>query len=208
MFGRRDDVDAVRDRLLTLRVAARKSGSRAILIVDGTPGVGKTTLTRTIAHDTATSSQFPDGLLWASLGQRPSVEPILRSWCDALGLPVNREASGRQLSERIGGYVAERRVLILIDDVWDPRNAGLFLLGGRDCATLVTTRIPKVTNDLSSQPGDTYPLKVLSEDASITTSPFARPKCRRTARASLSTPGSGTRIPSVSPSSGRSAITN
>jgi hypothetical protein len=71
------------------------------------------------------------------------------------------------MSERIGGYLASREVLLIIDDVWKVEDAALFLLGGPCCATVITTRIPTVADNLSSQPDDTYKLDVLTENDAV-----------------------------------------
>lgn len=164
LVGRSKDLRAVRANLLRQRVASQIDGQRATLVVGGWAGVGKTTLTKAIAHDGATRATFKNGLLWASLGQNPSVRNTLRSWLDALNLNANVESTDRELSERIGGYLADREVLVIIDDVWDVKDASHLLIGGPSCATVLTTRISTVADNLSSRPDDVYKLEVLTED--------------------------------------------
>ena len=44
-----------------------------VTAVRGWPGVGKTTVAAALAHDQVLASAFPDGLLWASIGQNPDL---------------------------------------------------------------------------------------------------------------------------------------
>lgn len=167
LVGRSKDLRAVRANLLRQRVASQLDGQRATLVIGGWAGVGKTTLTKAIAHDGATKATFKNGLLWTSLGQNPSTRSTLKSWLDALNLTANVESTDRELSERIGGYLADREVLVIIDDVWDAKDVSHLLIGGSSCATVLTTRISTVADNLSSRPDDIYKLEVLTEDDAV-----------------------------------------
>jgi hypothetical protein len=95
------------------------TGPNAIQII-GPDGVGKTALAVRVAH--GLSDLFPDGQLYAQLNQRASVLPILRSFLEAMG--VDRSRMPSTLTESTALYrsmLADKRVLIVLDDVADPR---------------------------------------------------------------------------------------
>lgn len=56
-----------------------------------------------------------------------------------------------------------KRVLLIVDDIWDAAHGMLFHVGGRDCALLITTRLPDVARALAPSPDDIYTLGVLNE---------------------------------------------
>jgi hypothetical protein len=45
---------------------------------------------------------------------------------------------------KLGETLGDRRILMVIDDVWREQDLRLFLQGGRNCVRLVTTRIDSV----------------------------------------------------------------
>ena len=64
--------------------AALTSGkSVAIAALQGMGGIGKTALALQLANEL--KKNFPGGVLWAKLGQRPDVYGILGRWAEAAG---------------------------------------------------------------------------------------------------------------------------
>src|SRR5262249_52431609 len=66
----------------------------------GLPGVGKTSLAIALAHDRALRAAFPDGILWASLGQEPHLLPLLSRWGSLLGLSEGQLATLDEAQKR------------------------------------------------------------------------------------------------------------
>ena len=135
-----------RDRLVAdLREALLAEPRRAVAVVSvsGAAGVGKTTLALHVAHGVRPG--FPDGQLYADLrgaGSDPAdPHAVLGSFLLALG--VDRDAIPAGLSERAALYrtrLAERRVLVLLDDARDAAQVRPLLPGSPGCAVLVTSR--------------------------------------------------------------------
>lgn len=144
-------------------------GPNSHAVVDGWPGVGKTTLVGALAYDHEVTSTLPDGVLWAALNQRPDLLSTIAGWGRALGTEELLRAG--TLAEATAGLrrlLAERRMLLIVDDVWDAGHASPFLQarGGR-CSMLVTTRLPDVAAALSSSGVKSYTLPVLGADDSL-----------------------------------------
>ncbi|MFG2642564.1 BTAD domain-containing putative transcriptional regulator [Streptomyces sp. NPDC048370] len=118
-------------------------GSGPVHVVAGPGGSGKSTLAAEAAHRIAAS--FPDGQLHAELrGLSDSpAQPadVLGRLLRALG--VDAERLPDSLQERVELYrtlLADRRLLIVLDDAADERQVRPLLPGGRGCAVLITSR--------------------------------------------------------------------
>lgn len=135
------------------------------LALYGLPGVGKTALTVALAHDPNLRAHYPDGVLWAGLGNHPNLLALLGVWGTALGLTADELSKLPDLDTRaraIHAAIGLRQMLLVIDDAWTSAEALTFNLGGPHCATLLTTRLPKVALDFA---GDhTHLLPELSDE--------------------------------------------
>lgn len=165
LIGREKALREVKRRLGVPPTKAR--GSQLRVVIQGWPGVGKTTLIAAVAHDADISRVFPDGVLWASLGQNPNLFSELTSWGRAIGSEgLRRSESVKEANAQLAQHVQGKRFLLILDDVWDVAHAEAFRVGGKTCATLVTTRIPRVAESLSS-PDEAFNLDVLSDEESV-----------------------------------------
>lgn len=176
MFVGRDD--SLRDikNLMGVGGTPREGGPT---VVRGWPGVGKTTLVSFIGRDREVQLAFPDGVLWASLffGEndlsKSEVEHKLLSHMAAWGRALGTDALLRvptlaEVTAQLAALLRNRRMLLIVDDVWDQGHAAPFLqAGGGQCSVLVTTRLPRVANELTATRGAKYLLPVLTEENAI-----------------------------------------
>jgi hypothetical protein len=160
---------AVHDVKGLLGIGNTSSLAPHTVIVRGWPGVGKTTLVSVLSRDPDVARFFPDGVLWASLDQKPALISILAGWGRALGrddflrIPTPEEAA-RQLSTVLQG----KKMLLIVDDIWEAEHGTLFLQSrGSNCGLLFTTRLPKVAESLAQVPEAVYYLDVLSENDAL-----------------------------------------
>lgn len=121
--------------------------ARAIAVVSGAPGVGKSTLAVHWGHRSAVA--FPDGQLYLNLrGFDPSSPPVspgdaVRVFLGALGVPAPRIP--RDPVERVGLYrslTSARRILIVIDNARDAEQVRPLLPGGAEARVVITSRNP------------------------------------------------------------------
>jgi tetratricopeptide (TPR) repeat protein len=141
IIGRDEALLGLRERLLDRETVT-------ISAVRGLPGVGKTTLALALAHDPVIQQAFPDGVFWIGLGRNPDIFFHLGLWANALAIHPseigNMTAVGMRTAA-IRSCLSNRAALLIIDDAWQARHAHWFRLGGKDCAHVVTTRLPAVT---------------------------------------------------------------
>lgn len=130
---------------LTQLDSALSSGAVVISAVNGTAGVGKTALALHWAHRVA--DQFPDGQLYVNMrGFDPDREPMsvaeaVRGFLDAFGvpsdaIPVSLDAQTALFRSKI----AQRRVLLVLDNVNNVAQVRELLPGGSSSFVLITSR--------------------------------------------------------------------
>ncbi len=159
VVGRDETVMELRHRLLQ---------DDSLIIIQGWPGIGKTTLSAMLAHDDSIRQHFEDGILWTSLGQYPNLMAKLVEWGRTLGYSeIERLTSLEEMSSRLVPLLRDRRVLLVIDDVWEIEHMQLFRVGGPLCGLLITTRLNDVAQAAADHPDRIYKMPILSEIMSV-----------------------------------------
>jgi hypothetical protein len=101
-------------------------------------------MARLLAHRDEVREHFPDGVVWVTVGEDAAgpelAEKVINAVClvggdrPAVTDPV---AAGAELGRAMGN----RRVLLVVDDVWSAAQVEPFLIGGPGAVRLFTTRI-------------------------------------------------------------------
>ncbi|POX42118.1 SARP family transcriptional regulator [Streptomyces sp. Ru73] len=137
--------EAAMDRLTSALIDdAGSGGDSPLAVVTGPAGVGKTACAVQWAHQHA--GDFPDGQLFADLrgfGEGDALEPatVLRFFLTALGTPEHAvPSSATAASALFRSLVADRRLLVVLDNASSSAQVRPLLPGGPGCATVVTSR--------------------------------------------------------------------
>ena len=166
--GREDDLAELKEKLRTGVEDETSAPVQVLTAVHGWPGVGKTTVAAALARDSEIEGIFPDGVLFASLGQEPEILSTLITWARALGAGDLSDAECvPEASARLSAAMRDKRVLLILDDVWDAAHAASLTVAGRRCGTLVTTRLSWVAQEISPRTEGIYRLGVLSKEESL-----------------------------------------
>jgi hypothetical protein len=125
--------------------------------------LGKSVLAAALVQDLEVQTRFADGILWVTLGQSPDLQTLLGDWIRELD--KSKEAFSANTLESASKYLnnllAERQMLLVVDDVWNAAHAEWFRVGGKGCRVLVTTREAQIEG------ADTYSLALMSESEAI-----------------------------------------
>ena len=116
-----------------------------VCVLSGTAGAGKTALALAWAH--RASSRFPDGQLYVNLrgfdpdGAHLDPAEALRSFLEAFGVPGHRIPAGLEGQAALyRSVLAEKRVLVVLDNALDADQVRPLLPGSTGCAVIVTSR--------------------------------------------------------------------
>ncbi|MFE3828711.1 cyclophane-containing RiPP biosynthesis TPR protein HaaT [Streptomyces sp. NPDC059092] len=135
----------------SVRASQENQEALPVHVIDGMPGVGKTTFAVHAGH--VLSERFPDGQLFVNLnGHTTGRSPVqateaLASLLTAAGVPAQQipvgddtgavaEARAVMWRSRLAG----RKVLLILDNAASYRQFEPLLPGGSDCLVLVTSR--------------------------------------------------------------------
>jgi WD40 repeat protein len=130
------------NQLLALLLDPKREEPIAITAaLRGAGGYGKTTLAKALCHDEAIQNAFDDGILWVTLCENPG---DLTGRVEDLIYTLSGERPGfssvQAAAARLAELLADRDILLVIDDVWNAAHLTPFLQGGSRCSRLITTR--------------------------------------------------------------------
>lgn len=140
-----------------LRKAIIKEGGRRstpITAIRGMGGIGKSVLAQAVCHDEAVQDAFPDGVLWVTIGERPSNDHLcaqIRELAKAMGDPLEGYDTLYGCENQLRMTLSNKSVLIVLDDVWDPRHVKYFHAEAPRCRLLLTTRSQEVVRGTDAE---------------------------------------------------------
>jgi tetratricopeptide (TPR) repeat protein len=140
--------------------------SVVIAVISGTAGIGKTALALHWAHRVA--DRFRDGQLYVNLrGFDPAGSPVkpgeaVRGFLDALGVPPDQVPTDLDaMTGRYRSLLADRNVLVVIDNARDCQQVRPLLPGSPGCLVVVTSR-NRLTDLISAEAAQPIPLDLLT----------------------------------------------
>lgn len=170
VIGRERELSEVR-RLLDLpgeglEDSAGKATGVPPVVLRGMGGIGKTTLAVAVGRDPSIARSFSDGVLWAEVGPNPVIRSLLNGWGVALGVDLVPQRDESACRDQLRDILSNKRMLLLVDDVWEVLHGEMFQVAGPYCRTVFTTRESPVAHALTI-PTRTLRVGVLDPKASL-----------------------------------------
>ncbi|MCE5239799.1 TIR domain-containing protein [bacterium] len=160
LLKRPDRLRALKDAVLAdVRRTAVVTGEPARVGVHGMGGIGKSVLATMLARDTEVRWAFPDGVIWVPIGQSPNVAELQRLIAKALGDPGIFDNAGEGKA-KLQKLLADRAVLLLLDDVWDANHLDFFDCLGPRCRMVITSRDASIITAIG---GTEHQVQLLTE---------------------------------------------
>ncbi|WP_158104144.1 ATP-binding protein [Amycolatopsis pretoriensis] len=167
-MGRSDELRRL-DTLIFAATRSEPAGVVAIAAINGSAGIGKTALALRWAHQVC--DRYPDGQLYVNLRGFDSRAPMapeqaLQGFLSALGLGPNEIPADLDAAAALyRGLLAERRVLVVLDNARDTEHIRPLLPGDSSCAVIITSR-NRLDSLIVREGAHRLPLDVLgTEDA-------------------------------------------
>ncbi|MGI9002141.1 MAG: NB-ARC domain-containing protein [Pseudonocardia sp.] len=128
----------------------------------GQGGIGKSVLAVALSRDQGIRRRFPDGVYWISVGEQADVLASQLDLLTRLGEPSRAARTSAEALERLGEVLRDRRVLLVVDDVWSDAAAHAFRVTGPLGRVLYTTRDPQILTAVGAR---SHPVDVLEPAA-------------------------------------------
>ena len=134
----------------------------------GMGGIGKSVLATAFARSARVRRAFPDGVVWLPMAREDDETAVLsamRRLGKALGDDVSDYGGKDRSSDRLTRLLANKRCLIILDDLWNLEQAEVFRdVAGPAMRLLITTRIVSLVSVLGAQ---AYEVDLLSDDQAL-----------------------------------------
>jgi WD40 repeat protein len=113
----------------------------------GAGGFGKTTIAHMACADPRVRQRFEGGVYPLAIGRDVRGPAAIAAKVNDLIMAIegqNASFTDPHLAGQHLGMLLDTtpRRLLVLDDVWEPEQLAPFIIGGRECARLVTTRVP------------------------------------------------------------------
>jgi len=145
------------NKLANAIVNAKKNSSdcNPTITVSGSGGFGKTTLVQAVCHHELVKKHFTDGFMFVDIGPQYSdpaaqLHQFYHLLTNGKSLPRGDLAFA---IEEIRNFISTycRKLLVLIDDVWDVNDACPVLQAFSSCKTILTSRIANICELVKSE---------------------------------------------------------
>jgi hypothetical protein len=154
-------LDRVRLAVLSNNEQRSNSVFKNATALHGMVGAGKSVIAQAICDDAEIQAHSYDGILWATLGQKPNLEAILIDWITVLvGSRPDSQVSLDKLKTIIKEVMDSRSCLFIVDDAWSTEHLEKLLLPSEKCRFLITTHNAKIATNLGIQ---VLPIPTMSE---------------------------------------------
>ena len=148
---RNDQLRKIKALLLESTKNVGITGISQSIGLQGMGGIGKSIIASSIAYDDDIRLAFPDGIIWVALGQKPEIINIqvsILEYLDQFSLSPKSKVQGKNY---INKFLEDKKVLLILDDVWNIKDIQYFDISSPNSRLLITTRNAKVLKGVGAE---------------------------------------------------------
>jgi WD40 repeat protein len=155
---------ALRDALFSDRsISGRRRQPIGLTALAGMGGIGKTVLAQALTRDEVVQQAFPDGIVWITIGRESKYDLVtifakLGKALGALGDDLQGYDTEPACINQYKTSLAQKAVLIVVDDVWKKSDLDPFLAESPCSRLLFTTRDASIARFAAAQQHTAEPL--------------------------------------------------
>lgn len=137
----RDEFAKVKNVVLedTLTPTVTRDEDRVIFI-QGSGGIGKTIIASALGRLCEVRRRYHDAVIWKTVGKNPQITQLQGDIGVIFGDSRDNYQDIQSGKTRLRSILENKRVLIILDDVWNHKDIEPFMALGPRCRLLVTTR--------------------------------------------------------------------
>ncbi|MFZ4829176.1 MAG: NB-ARC domain-containing protein, partial [Phototrophicaceae bacterium] len=150
-------------RMDALKPIVVTSKEQAVTL-QGMGGLGKTTLVATLCNRCDVRTSFPDGIFWLTLGKTPTLASLQQQIGVALKDSPDEYPDEKRGKIRLSQQLHNKKVLIVLDDVWNHQHVEAFRVESPAIRLIATTRKTDIAMKLGVKQ---HTLDTLSEEEGI-----------------------------------------
>ncbi len=161
---RPDDLTVLKLTLLSYANKVAITSTTLLSRVQGMGGIGKSVLAAAIAWDDEVRRAFPDGIIWVSLGRKPTILVRQMQVARALGAYDHVYEHVQDAHNSLTKLLQDKVCMLILDDVCHLEHVQAFDVLGPRCRMLITTRDATLVRGMVSAD---HRLDVLSDDQAL-----------------------------------------
>lgn len=161
---RPDDLTVLKLALLSYANKVAITSTTVLSRVQGMGGIGKSVLAAAIAWDDEIRCAFPDGIMWVSLGRKPTILVRQMQVARALGAYEHVYENVQEAHDNLSKLLQDKVCMLILDDVCNLEHVQAFDVLGPRCRMLITTRDATLVRGMVSAD---HRLDVLSDDQAL-----------------------------------------
>jgi len=161
---RSEYMDEIKENLLYGHTHIGIAGQSSDVGIQGMGGIGKSETAAAIAWDHDIQEMFPDGIVWIIVGQKPDMTTLqqeVAGYFEDYPPDFQHPNQGRNYLSKL---FIDKKVLLILDDVWKVSQGNAFNVTGEDGMMLITSRLINVLDGLEAT---THQLDLLSSENAL-----------------------------------------